>query len=271
MLVPNRTSNTEEYRYGFQGQEKDDEVKGAGNSINYKYRMHDPRVGRFFAMDPLAHEYPHNSPYAFSENQVIAAVELEGLEKVDISSPIMETTGDVIMKVGTAIENSVKATANFLKLDMVFPGGFAIFGSGLGGDKPMEILKSSNPDRVDLSKVFPSGGGAPTRNKALSNFKKGLDLFQAGQNTGEIVNEVKSYINNNLNSKGGSEDGNLVKNDNTSTQKDSLDVCKGCNEFNYGSLKFRKPNHKNKAENDTLGTIKIAKKDIKTFNGKLHK
>ena len=69
------------YRYGFQGQEMDDEVKGEGNSINYKYRMHDPRVGRFFAVDPLAAEYPWNSPYAFSENVVINAVELEGLEK----------------------------------------------------------------------------------------------------------------------------------------------------------------------------------------------
>ncbi|HLW30031.1 MAG TPA: RHS repeat-associated core domain-containing protein, partial [Brumimicrobium sp.] len=69
------------YRYGFQGQEMDDEVKGEGNSINYKYRMHDPRVGRFFAVDPLAASYPWNSPYAFSENVVIHAVELEGLEK----------------------------------------------------------------------------------------------------------------------------------------------------------------------------------------------
>jgi len=70
------------YRYGFQGQELDDEVgKGHGNSINYKYRMHDPRIGRFFALDPLAPKYPHNSPYAFSENVVINAVELEGLEK----------------------------------------------------------------------------------------------------------------------------------------------------------------------------------------------
>jgi RHS repeat-associated protein len=48
-----------DYRYGFKGQEKDDEVKGEGNSINYKYRMHDPRIGRFFAIDPLAPYYPH--------------------------------------------------------------------------------------------------------------------------------------------------------------------------------------------------------------------
>jgi len=68
------------YRYGFQGQEKDDEVKGAGNSINYKYRMHDPRLGRFFAVDPLAPKYPQWGPYNFSGNRVIDAVELEGLE-----------------------------------------------------------------------------------------------------------------------------------------------------------------------------------------------
>ena len=68
------------HRYGFQGQEKDDEIKGEGNSVNYKYRMHDPRIGRFFSLDPLAPSYPGNSPYAFSENRVIDGVELEGLE-----------------------------------------------------------------------------------------------------------------------------------------------------------------------------------------------
>jgi RHS repeat-associated protein len=77
-----RTISGDGYRFGFQGQEGDNEIKGSGNSINYKYRMHDPRIGRFFAVDPLTASYPHNSPYAFSENNVINAVELEGLEKV---------------------------------------------------------------------------------------------------------------------------------------------------------------------------------------------
>jgi RHS repeat-associated protein len=75
-----RTSESEGYRYGFQGQEKDDEVKGDGNSVNYKYRMHDPRVGRFFAVDPLASTFPWNSSYAFSENRLLDGVELEGKE-----------------------------------------------------------------------------------------------------------------------------------------------------------------------------------------------
>ena len=80
-----RSFGLPDYRYGFSrklsgGMEKDDEIKGEGNSLNYKYRMHDPRIGRFFTIDPLAAKYPWNSVYAFSENRVIDGIELEGLE-----------------------------------------------------------------------------------------------------------------------------------------------------------------------------------------------
>jgi RHS repeat-associated protein len=86
MLVPNRHDSLEDYRYGFQGQEKDDEVKGEGNSLNYTFRMHDSRVGRFFAVDPLTGKYPHYSPYSFSGNKVIHAIELEGLEEYVVTT-----------------------------------------------------------------------------------------------------------------------------------------------------------------------------------------
>ena len=62
--MPGMSFNSSDYRYWFQGQEKDTET----GLVNYKYRMHDPRIGRFFAIDPLASKYPHNSVYAFSEN-----------------------------------------------------------------------------------------------------------------------------------------------------------------------------------------------------------
>jgi RHS repeat-associated protein len=77
-------SGSDSYRYAFQGQEKDDEIKGEGNSYNYTYRMHDPRIGRFFAVDPLTAKYPWYTPYQFSGNKPIQFVELEGLEE-DIS------------------------------------------------------------------------------------------------------------------------------------------------------------------------------------------
>lgn len=92
MLVPNRHGSSIAYRYGFQGQEKDDELKGEGNSLNYTFRMHDPRVGRFFAVDPLAKSYPWNSSYAFSENRVIDSGELEGLESAPMIFPKSTTS-----------------------------------------------------------------------------------------------------------------------------------------------------------------------------------
>ena len=76
-------SRAEGYRYGFQGQEADDEVFGADNAIAFTYRMYDARIGRFLSIDPLARKYPWNSPYAFSENKVIRFIELEGLETAD--------------------------------------------------------------------------------------------------------------------------------------------------------------------------------------------
>jgi RHS repeat-associated protein len=79
MVMPNRNGG-EGYRYGFQGQEVDKEIKGAGNSVNYKYRMHDPRVGRFFAVDPLA-DHPNQigmSPYSAMWNNPILYTDPDG-------------------------------------------------------------------------------------------------------------------------------------------------------------------------------------------------
>lgn len=72
----------------------DDEIKGEGNSVNFKYRMHDPRVGRFFAVDPLIHDYPWLSSYQFSGNRVIDAVELEGLETYLVHGTIFDRDDD---------------------------------------------------------------------------------------------------------------------------------------------------------------------------------
>jgi RHS repeat-associated protein len=102
MLVPNRHGSSTAYRYGFQGQEKDDELKGEGNSLNYTFRMHDPRVGRFFAVDPLTKEYPWYTPYSFSGNKPIQFIELEGLEEAATTFTYEKMRGKSIFKVSNA-------------------------------------------------------------------------------------------------------------------------------------------------------------------------
>lgn|GEM_PF-5466894 len=70
------------YRYGFNGKEKDDQVKGAGNSYDYGMRMYDPRLGRFMSVDPLTHKFPELTPYQFSSDNPIASIDLDGLEQI---------------------------------------------------------------------------------------------------------------------------------------------------------------------------------------------
>ncbi|WP_146260495.1 hypothetical protein [Algoriphagus chordae] len=73
-----------ENKWKFQGQESIDEFEL--NWSSFKWRNHQPEIGRFFNVDPLADKFVHNSPYAFSENKVTSHVELEGLEAVSIQA-----------------------------------------------------------------------------------------------------------------------------------------------------------------------------------------
>ncbi|MCB0371217.1 MAG: hypothetical protein KDD45_17830 [Bdellovibrionales bacterium] len=111
-LLPGRNSGSESYRYGFQNQEKDDEIKGSGNHVNFKFRGYDPRTGRFWSVDPLASKYPWNSTYAFSENDVIRAVELEGLEKrIIINNSMDGYQGKMHVLSGEDVQNAGTFTA----------------------------------------------------------------------------------------------------------------------------------------------------------------
>ncbi|WP_051884541.1 DUF6443 domain-containing protein [Chryseobacterium luteum] len=53
---------------------------------SYKWRNYMPDVGRFFNVDPLSEAYAYQSHYNFSENRVIDAREIEGLEAQTVNN-----------------------------------------------------------------------------------------------------------------------------------------------------------------------------------------
>ena len=67
------------YQYKYQGQELQTEA----GWYSFKWRNYMPDLRRFFNVDPLSEKYAYQSHYNFSENRVIDARELEGLEAVD--------------------------------------------------------------------------------------------------------------------------------------------------------------------------------------------
>jgi RHS repeat-associated protein len=79
MGMPGRKfSNGLLYRYGFNGKENDNEVKGEGNLQDYGMRIYDPRLGRFLSVDPLAAKYPMLTPYCFVANNAIIYIDPDG-------------------------------------------------------------------------------------------------------------------------------------------------------------------------------------------------
>jgi RHS repeat-associated protein len=78
VALPN---NDVPYKFGFNGKWNDNEVKGLGNQQDYGMRVYDPRIGRFLSLDPLQAHFPWYTPYQFSGNTTIQAVDLDGREE----------------------------------------------------------------------------------------------------------------------------------------------------------------------------------------------
>jgi len=58
--------------------EKDDEVKGAGNSYDFGARIYDPRLGRWWKVDFFADNYMAWSPYSYSLGNPIFYIDMDG-------------------------------------------------------------------------------------------------------------------------------------------------------------------------------------------------
>jgi RHS repeat-associated protein len=95
----------------FQGQELTEDL--GLNTHEWRYRMSDRSIGRFWQVDPLAESYVYNSTYAFAENKLGLGVELEGAELLPFNVTDMfnfEGGGKPVLTLG--LHNIVLPTAD---------------------------------------------------------------------------------------------------------------------------------------------------------------
>lgn len=104
----------EDYRFGFNGKEKVNEVSGQGNLYDYGFRIYNPRLGRFLSVDPLFRGFPWYTPYQFAGNKPIIAKDLDGLEEEPIN-PNVDTDGPngPIYEIGPVIISAERKKPSF--------------------------------------------------------------------------------------------------------------------------------------------------------------
>lgn len=180
-------SVSSKYPFGFQGQQSEDELYGEGNASFFKYRISDNRLGRFFSIDPLAAKYPHNSPYAFSENRVIDAIELEGLESLTQTTWIRENwmgngkTEMVVINSQMVYDYSLPQSNNFYQTihDETTGETYTMVWEGITVTAPAKSSEPSTP-----SSPTPSSNDVSTM-QFLCGWMDGLNASLQGSTYGD--------------------------------------------------------------------------------------
>ncbi len=104
MSYSSDTSN--KYRYGFNGEERMDELSGEAMAYDLGARFYDGRLGKMFSIDPLEAMYPWQSPYAYCNNSPVSIVDIKGMGGDPVKHKVQsgETLGALAKKHGTTID-----------------------------------------------------------------------------------------------------------------------------------------------------------------------
>ncbi|PZR26530.1 MAG: hypothetical protein DI535_14065 [Citrobacter freundii] len=108
MGMVGRKYDVEGYRYGFNGKENDNEVKGEGNQQDYGLRIYDPRLGKFLSTDPLIAKFPDLTPYQYASNNPIKFIDIDGGEGGDPAEDLYKSRPKIDMNnaPGTSPKNA---------------------------------------------------------------------------------------------------------------------------------------------------------------------
>jgi RHS repeat-associated protein len=121
-----RSHNPDGYRYGFNGMEKDNEVEGEGDSYTTEFRQYDPRLGRWWSVDPLVQDYPWSSPYVGLDNNPLRVIDPTGegtedpQQKYQVQSG--NTLGGIAKDHNTTVNDIVKMNPSIKDPNKIFPG-----------------------------------------------------------------------------------------------------------------------------------------------------
>ncbi|OMP74593.1 hypothetical protein BW716_34550 [[Flexibacter] sp. ATCC 35208] len=116
MIQVVRKFTLNEYRYGFNGKENDNEIKGEGNQQDYGMRVYYPGIGKFLSVDPLTQSYPELTPYQFASNTPIQGIDLDSEEVKFVTNYYTTQNSQPIYKAET--DYGITAIANWMTVQI---------------------------------------------------------------------------------------------------------------------------------------------------------
>ncbi|HYD43193.1 MAG TPA: GH-E family nuclease [Anaeromyxobacter sp.] len=118
-VQPGRFQESEPYRFGFSGFERDDELKGRGASYYTQERLYDPRLARWLSADPI--QTAQRSPYAAFANNPLRYADPRGAWDTDAILDTLENVAITARDIGndTARILSGQAAAEAIAANLV--------------------------------------------------------------------------------------------------------------------------------------------------------
>ncbi|UKB81357.1 RHS repeat-associated core domain-containing protein [Chryseobacterium sp. MEBOG07] len=198
------------YKYSSQGQEKQLETGWS----SYRWRNYDAAMGRFFNVDPLSEKYAYQSHYNFSENRVVNARELEGLEAVPADNFNKNHSTLVVLGLGRAdgrngdgVGSGANTLYSNLPKNLQTDGALASLQNSLGSNIAVAAYTGTD-----------SGLAATHMGQTISNYRSvnpngnvimighslgGKDVLNAASSTTENINLVLTMEPVSVNAGGG--------------------------------------------------------------------
>jgi len=157
------------YRYSFNGKEKDDEIKGNGNHLDFGARAYDSRLGRFMSLDAHTSSYPFLSPYVFVANKPITHIDPDGNDIIDF-----------LLLLNTKFATAIKLTNG----SEVFSQYLKMFASTTGGD---DIGQIEDGIYSDIDIVF------NTNNLDINDDESGLSEIEIFNHSTGRWDQLSAY------------------------------------------------------------------------------
>lgn len=205
--MPDREFNgAKDYRFGFSGKEKDDQVKGDGNSLDFGARIYDSRLGRWLSVDPLSNKYPYVSPCVFALNNPIAFIDPDGGEVTGLKELSNTKFKSAIQLAGSSaiFNNTITKLDNIKNIQVLYTPGVLkkdqkaitnVMLAGSGDNSRIFIVVTMNETILKDKNTGNEVGAVALIHETINHVEKFADAILKDKSNGLSNEQIEKNIN----------------------------------------------------------------------------